>query len=79
MAEKSDFETKTADALVACAKWLDENANDLARAFAGGCLGWSVEFVAYTGEFPQIKVRVDKVDHGIIDAYGGKPTTLIEE
>ena len=78
MAVKSDFETKTANGLVACARWLEDNACDLARTFAEGCQQWSIEFVYSCYDecpsCPKIHINIDKIDHGIIDAYTSHPS-----
>ena len=42
----SKFESDTKEALLKCAKWLEENAESLASDFNGGCKSWSVEFGA---------------------------------
>jgi hypothetical protein len=37
-----DSRRQTEDGLVACAKWLEENAKELSETFSGGCRRWSV-------------------------------------
>lgn len=67
-----EFQIDTRNALIECARWLSENAEQLAETFAGGCRDWSVEFSAGDqGLFPNIKVCVNKIDIRAIDAYNG--------
>lgn len=67
-----DFRDQVESGLRACAKWLDNHAQELAGTFAGGCKNWSVEFAAgEDGIFPNIRIYVNKIDDDIIDAFGG--------
>ena len=64
------FRDYTRDALLRCADWITENAEQLADTFAGGCKDWTVEFKAgEDGMFPRIRVCVNKINEGIIGAY----------
>ena len=64
------FRDDTRNALLGCADWLTENAEQLADTFAGGCKDWTVEFKAgEDGMFPRIRVEVNKIDKGAIGAY----------
>ena len=64
------FRDDTRNALLGCADWLTENAEQLADTFAGGCKDWTVEFKAgEDGMFPRIRVCVNKINKGIIGAY----------
>lgn len=66
------FRKQTENGLVACAKWLEDNAWLLSHEIAGGCRSWAVSFEAgEDGIFPEIKISVNKIDKGIIDAYEG--------
>jgi len=66
------FRDDTRDALLRCADWLTENAEQLADTFAGGCKDWTVEFKAgEDGMFPRIRIEVNKMDKDVIDAYSG--------
>lgn len=66
-----DFRSKTERGLVACGKWLEENAEDLSRAIANGCRRWSVEFsFDCTEDFcPSIDISVNRVSKEIVNAY----------
>lgn len=64
------FRDDTRDALLRCADWLTENAEQLADTFAGGCKDWTVEFKAgEDGMFPRIRIEVNKIDKRTIGAY----------
>jgi len=66
------FRDKVENGLHACAKWLDNHAQELADTFAGGCKDWSIKFQAgEDGIFPNIRIYVNKVDNDIIDAFSG--------
>lgn len=69
---ESKFRTQTEAGLVACGDYLRDHAAELADVFAGGCIDWSIEFHHHTADewnFPQIDIRVNKLDRGIIAAY----------
>lgn len=66
------FREQTEAGIVACGDYLREHAAELADVFSGGCIDWSIEFHHHTADawdFPQIDIRVNKIDKGIIDAY----------
>lgn len=69
---ESKFRKQTEAGLVACGDYLRDHAAELADVFAGGCIDWSIEFHHHTADewnFPQIDIRVNKLDRGIIAAY----------
>lgn len=71
-----DFRTQMRDTLVACGKWFEDNADDLATVMAGGCRSWDISFSWQTGDEndiypPEIKMSINKLDKGIINAYYG--------
>lgn len=66
---RSKFERQTKNGLEECGRWLTEHAGELARSFSGGCQGWSVEFADGVEGCPEIRVRVNEVDKGVMDAY----------
>jgi hypothetical protein len=64
------FRDDTRDALLRCADWLTENAEQLADTVAGGCKDWTVECKAGDdGMFPRIRIEVNKIDKRTIGAY----------
>ena len=62
--------------LVAYSRWVADNARKVADVVAGGGRSLSLE-MSYDcdgGSFPEISVRVDKADKGMIDAMFDMPT-----
>ena len=66
-----EYEQTVNDELKALAKWLDRNAEDLAKMFSHGCQNWSVEFESDYGVYgdcvPRIHIRTDKVDKQTVE------------
>lgn len=51
------FRDKTKDAMLRCAKWIEDNAEEMADWVSPGCKEWSLEFRAgEDGMFPDIEV-----------------------
>lgn len=73
------FRDNTKEALLKCAKWIEDNADELADWASPGCKEWSIEFRAGDdGMFPWVEVyrscrQVDVVD------YTSKTTQYIKQ
>lgn len=67
---KERFRRRTSDALLICAKWLEEHADELTDRFADesmGCKSWSLSFTFDPDNFPVVIVDTDCKHVAVVD------------
>ena len=67
---KERFRDDTRDAILKCARWLEENAESLVGEFTNdelGCESWSLSFSFDSDRYPCIVVDTDCKMVGVID------------
>ena len=59
---KKKYRDDTRDAILKCARWLEENAESLVDEFTNstlGCSSWSLSFTFDPASFPCVEVNTD--------------------